>query len=65
MYIGPTLEIAPVPGFLLSANFSILVIRDANGNATRTNPMGKPAPLGQALAEGLFQISAAYTFGKS
>ena len=23
MYIGPTLEIAPVPGFLLSANFSI------------------------------------------
>jgi len=65
LYIGPTLEIAPVPGFLLSANFSILVIRNANGNATRTNPMGKPAPLGQALAEGLFQISAAYTFGKS
>jgi len=62
LYLGPTLEIEAVKNLILSGSFSILLLREANGNATRTNQMGKAAPLGQVLAEGLFQVSAAYTF---
>jgi hypothetical protein len=62
LYLGPTLEIEAIKNLLISGSFSILAIREANGNESRTNAKGQPAPLGQVLAEGLFQVSVAYTF---
>jgi hypothetical protein len=64
LYLGPTLEVEPVDDFMLSASLSFLLIKEANGDASRTNAKGALAPLGQVLAEGLFQLSAAYTFSQ-
>ena len=64
LYLGPTLEIEPVDDFMLSASLSFLLIKEATGDAVRTNAKGALAPLGQVLAEGLFQLSAAYTFSQ-